>query len=369
MKIYYDHQLFSLQDAGGAARYFFELVKHLQALKPVQLEVVLGLNSSIYPFAKLANDQTRISSIHSRMSPGLYRYLANECIGLPGDVLRGKVDIYHPTLYRSSRIVRRRRMVVTHHDCTHERYPSLFRNARVVIENKRRLYRAADAIICVSESSRTDLICYHDVDPLKTHVIHHGFTPFESEIKSGRDRLRPTRPYILFVGNRGTYKNFLTLLEAFQRTGLFAAYDLLAVGGGKFTDAENARLAELKLSQQVRLVPRATEQTLAEAYRHAAVFVYPSLYEGFGFPPLEAMSLGCPVIASDTSSLPEICGTAAIYFNPEDAAELGRKLISVLTSQPSADAMRERGYSQTKLYDWHLAAARTLGVYEEVLKG
>jgi glycosyltransferase involved in cell wall biosynthesis len=260
-------------------------------------------------------------------------------------------------------------MVVTHHDCTHERYPALFKNAKLVIENKRRLYRAADAIICVSESSRKDLLHYHGIDSSKAHVIHHGFAGFREGTVIEDDQFPRMRPYILFVGNRGTYKNFLTLLEAYEMSGLAAAYDLLAVGGGEFSDGETMRMAELTLLERVRLVPRATEELLAEAYRRAAVFVYPSLYEGFGFPPLEAMSLGCPVVASNTSSLPEVCGAAAVYFNPEDPAELSEVLKSTLVNRPFQNAIREQGYSQVRLFDWNLTAEKTLKVYDDVLDG
>jgi glycosyltransferase involved in cell wall biosynthesis len=369
LKIYYDHQVFSLHDAGGAPRYFFELIKHLQSYGSLRLEIALRLSSSVYPFQELANEHTKIAASRSTMRPGGYRYLLNELVGLPADILRSKVDIYHPTLYRASRMVRRRRMVVTHHDCTHERYPALFKNARLVIENKHRLYKAADAIICVSESSRQDLIHYHEIDSSKTHVIHHGFTEFEAHQQIEVDQLPPRRPYILFVGNRSTYKNFSALLSAYQMSGLTAEYDLLAVGGGEFSDIEILRITELKLTDRVQVVPQATEEQLAEAYRRAAVFVYPSLYEGFGFPPLEAMSVGCPVVASNASSIPEVCGAAAVYFNPEDTADLSETLRSVLMDQSLRDTIREQGYAQVRLYDWHLAARKTLKVYEDVLDG
>ena len=367
MKIYYDHQVFSLHDAGGAPRYFFELIRHLQDRNLLQMEIVLGLTSSVYPFAELSNQRTRVSAIRSTMRPGGYRYLLNELVGIPRNLLRSKVDIYHPTLYRANALVKRRRMVVTHHDCTHERYPELFKNAQMVVENKRRLYRAADAIVCVSESSRSDLIHYHGIDVSKTHVVHHGFTKFKVDQAIENDCLPATRPYILFVGNRSTYKNFQILLKAYQMSGLPADYELLAVGGGEFSQAELSAVAELNLRDRVRLIPRATDRLLAEAYRRASVFVYPSLYEGFGFPPLEAMSLGCPVVASSTSSLPEICGNAAIYFNPEDVAELSATLQSILVDQPLQTAVRERGYTQVRLYDWRLAAEKTLKIYEHTL--
>ena len=133
-------------------------------------------------------------------------------------------------------------------------------------------------------------------------------------------------PYLLYVGSRAGYKNFGLLLEAFFRSGLAGSYRLLAVGGGEFTAAERERIAELRLAGSVSVVPKAEDATLARAYRDAALFIYPSLYEGFGFPPLEAMSMGCPVLVNRTSSLPEICGDAAFYFDSCDADELSQSL-------------------------------------------
>ena len=217
-------------------------------------------------------------------------------------------------------------MVVTHHDCIHERFPALFPNAASIVESKRKLLARADAIICVSESSESDLLHFYDVVEMKTHVVHHGFSPLQN-LPDDAHGMRK-KPYLLYVGSRAAYKNFGLLLEAFSRSGLAADYRLLAVGGGSFTSAEQERIASLKLGGWVNVLPKADDGTLARAYREAALFIYPSLYEGFGFPPLEAMSMGCPVLVNRTSSLPEICGDAAFYFPAADAGELARSLAS-----------------------------------------
>ena len=127
-------------------------------------------------------------------------------------------------LYRAIPFVRRRRLVVTHHDCTHERFPNLFHNASFIMERKRKLFAQADAIICVSQSSRRDLLHFYDVNEDKTHVVHHGFRslPFDS---TGAEVTGESRvPYLLYVGSRSEYKNFGLLLEAFSRSGLAGDY-------------------------------------------------------------------------------------------------------------------------------------------------
>ena len=139
------------------------------------------------------------------------------------------------------------------------------------------------------------------------------------------------------------------------------------VGGGEFTAAEHKRIAELRLTGLVSVVPRAEDATLARAYREAALFIYPSLYEGFGFPPLEAMSMGCPVLVNRTSSLPEICGDAAFYFDSFDVDELSQSLTTTLADEQGLALKRRLGEQRVRLYDWNRSAFSTFDVYRSVL--
>jgi glycosyltransferase involved in cell wall biosynthesis len=219
----------------------------------------------------------------------------------------------------------------------------------------------ADAILCVSLSSRQDLLHFYDVDEAKTHVVHHGFSPLEED--SAMEPVEAGDPYLLYVGSRTDYKNFLLLLEAYAQAGLAEDYRLIAVGGGPPSAAEESRITQLGVAGRVCLMPRASDRALAKLYRNASLFVYPTLYEGFGFPPLEAMSLGCPVLANRTSSIPEICGKAAFYFQSQDPAELAAALISTLQDVDGIREKRRLGHEQVKLYDWSRTARRTLEVY------
>jgi glycosyltransferase involved in cell wall biosynthesis len=369
MRIFYDHQAFSLQDAGGVSRYQYELVRNLQGTTHVQLAVLMGLNSSVLPFQDLRNAQTRILSWKTGLKPGYFRYAINEMMSTVRAQSLGQFDIYHVMLYRAIPFVHRRRLVVTHHDCTHERFPNLFHNASFIMERKRKLFAQADAIICVSHSSRRDLHHFYDVNEAKTHVVHHGFSPPQlgstrAEV-TGESRV----PYLLYVGSRSEYKNFQLLLEAFSRSGLVADYRLVVIGGGEFSAQEQARIDSLGLASRISIVPKADDVALAHAYRNAALFVYPSLCEGFGFPPLEAMSLNCPVLVFRTSSLPEVCGDAAFYFEAPDADELSRALVSTLQDVQGIATRRKLGEQRTRLYDWSGAAAETLEIYRALIDG
>jgi glycosyltransferase involved in cell wall biosynthesis len=367
MRILYDHQVFSLQDAGGASRYHYELIRNLQASNEVEVELLMGLTASVMPFAGLERDRTRVFARSTGIKPGLARYATNELFSSLLGPLRGKFDIYHPTLYRALPWVRRRRVVVTHHDCTHERFPQLFSNAASIVDSKRKLFAQADAILCVSTSSRDDLLHFYQVAEEKTHVVVHGFSPLQLPPDGELDKGAPDVPYLLYVGSRTGYKNFPALLEAFARSGLAADYRLLVIGGGAFSAEEQANIASLGISAAITLIPKADEATLARAYRNAALFVYPSLYEGFGFPPLEAMSLGCPVLVNRTSSLPEVCGDAAFYFDSSDPDALAHALVSSLGDPESLKAKRRLGEQQVRLYDWSRSARNTLSVYRAAL--
>ncbi len=362
MRILYDHQVFSLQDTGGISRYHYELVKCLQAFEDLRIELLIGGNASVLPFTKLRNARTRITAWKTRTKPDYARYAMNEgLLSLPA-LLRGRLDVYHPTLNRIMPAVRSRRIVVTQHDCTHERFPHLFRNTDAFLRIKRKIFSRADAILCVSQSSRQDLLHFYDLDEAKTHVVHHGFSPLEED-PAMEPTTPPGAPYLLYVGSRTDYKNFMLLLEAYAQAGLAGDYGLVAVGGGPSSAAEETRITQLGIAGRVCLMPRATDRALAKLYRNASLFVYPTLYEGFGFPPLEAMSLGCPVLANRTSSIPEICGNAAFYFRSQDPAELAAALISTLQDVDGLREKRRLGYEQVRLYDWSRTARRTLEVY------
>jgi glycosyltransferase involved in cell wall biosynthesis len=272
-------------------------------------------------------------------------------------------------LYRSIPFVRHGRLVVTHHDCTHERYPQLLGNGSFIMQRKRTLFARADAIICVSEASRRDLLHFYDVAEEKTHIVHHGFSPLSVAPSPAEVAGESSVPYLLYVGSRSKYKNFALLLEAFSRSGLAGDYRLMVLGGGAFSAEDGARISSLGLSDWITLIPKAGEATLARAYRNAALFVYPSLYEGFGFPPLEAMSLGCPVLVLRTSSLPEVCGEAVFYFENSDADELSNALVSTLRDTQGIATKRRLGEQQVRLYDWSRTASSTLNVYRALLLG
>jgi glycosyltransferase involved in cell wall biosynthesis len=369
MRILYDHQVFSLQDAGGASRYYYELIRSLAGHSEVQTELWLGINDTVFPFHLLS--RARIVSCGKFLPPGLRRYIANEVLGNGLALVAGRLDVYHPTLYRRMPLVRARRVVVTHHDCVHEHFPDLFPNAKQILRAKRRLYARADAIICVSESSRKDLLKFYDVDAAKTLVIYHGLDrspdhrlPASATTK-GRSHARVPADYLLFVGSRAPYKNFNSLLRAFRTTGLHKSMSLLAVGGGALTAAERGLAEKLEIASSLIVFPRLSDAQLAEVYAEATLLVYPSRYEGFGFPPLEAMAAGCPALVSNSSSLPEICGDAPFYFDVNEQGSLEKNLLEATNDEKARSRARHRGTRVAAQYSWQKCGEQTLALYRE----
>jgi glycosyltransferase involved in cell wall biosynthesis len=365
VRIAVDHQVTSLQDAGGMSRYHYELARQLRGRESISLDLLLGGESSVLPFAELQGEGVRVESWTSRAGPGYLRYAINTLWTATVAPMRGCYDIYHATYQRWEPVIRHRALVATHHDATQERFPELFRNAAAIRARKRRLYQRADIVICVSESARRDLAEIYGLDESRTRVVHHGVTPVaKGTAEQGDDE---GRPYVLYVGSRSAYKNFLALVRAFAAAEAARDMRLVLAGGGAWSAEEHAAITGLQLERRILLLPRVDDARLGRLYSGAALFVYPSLYEGFGLPPLEAMSAGCPVLVSRSSSLPEICGDAPHYFDPAIEGALELELGRLLNDRELLRSKVHAGRAWAGRYTWETAAQRTLAAYREAL--
>ncbi len=368
MRILFDHQVFSLQNTGGNSRYHFELMRHLACLPDVRQELFLGFHRSEMPFEDLAGDNLRVVGWKSSLPPGGQRFMVNELLNNADALARGRFDIYHPTHHRYMPLVRARRMVVTQHDCTQEKFPDEFRYNDRVLRYRKTLFARADRIICISEASRRDLQHFYNLDPAKTVVIHHGFTRLERSPQAANElRSRLRRDYVLYVGSRALYKNFRGLLHAFRGAGLHHSMDLLVLGGGPMSPDDERLISDLSLSSAIVRIPRVTDAFLAEAYANAKLLAYPSLSEGFGFPPLEAMYLGCPVLVCNTASPPEVCADAAFYYEPNSPESLRETLLRAVRDDPARARSIARGREVAARYSWEKCAEQTLALYRECL--
>jgi glycosyltransferase involved in cell wall biosynthesis len=255
-----------------------------------------------------------------------------------------------------------RRRVITIHDLTYKRYPELLQQE--TLENLERQMKReialADAIICVSESTRDDLLHFYEVDQRRVYAIHSGIAPLPQPVPI------PGLPqrYILFVSTIEPRKNLGVLLDAFAK--IRDDYEGSLVVAGKIGWKSEEIAERLKEPRVVHLDYLPPAQ-LATAYANADLFVFPSLYEGFGFPMLEAMAQGVPVIAARSSSLPEVGADAALYFDPRDANELAALIRRVMHDGMIWQGLIARGRDRAAQFKWELTAELTLEVLRSVV--
>lgn len=248
--------------------------------------------------------------------------------------------------------------VFTVYDMIHERFPALFdprlADNKRFLADKRRALECGSVLAAISESTARDIGAFcPDVDPAKIVVTPLGVDEFFFQSPDG---LPPAaRPYLLYVGVRGGYKNFVVLVSAFALSGLASDFDLRVIGShtAAWTTDEAAQIAADGLTHAVHLTSAAGEAELRAQYAGAAAFVYPSLCEGFGLPILEAMASGTLVLASNTSSMPEAGGDAALYFDPQDAESLAQSLRLVAGMDKNERVQRlEAGRAWARTFTW-----------------
>lgn len=235
--------------------------------------------------------------------------------------------------------------------------------------------RRADVVITVSESSRRDLIRYLNLLPARLVVVPEGVDPRFRPVTDGterrvvRDRYGIEGRYLLYVGGLNARKNVSGLLEAFAMVREHHPDVTLVIGGKRQwqTTEMDQTFRRLNLNDTVHFTGYVDDADLPGLYSAAEAFVFPSLYEGFGLPPLEAMACGTPVITSNVSSLPEVVGDAAITVDPNDVANIARGIDRLLTDEVLRSELRQRGFARVARFTWEHAARKTLAVYESVL--
>jgi glycosyltransferase involved in cell wall biosynthesis len=274
-----------------------------------------------------------------------------------------KPDVLHETYYSNYSIAPAHTpKIITVHDMIHEIFPQNFSLYDKTTEIKKRAIERADHVICISECTKQDLIRILDVPENKISVVHHGI----SEL-IGNENVQLTSPFLLYVGQRGGYKNFEVLIRAFARSPfLMNNFRIIAFGGGAFTNEEYKIFTTLNINPNAISQMTGGDGILKSLYQQATAFVYPSLYEGFGFPPLEAMTYGCPTIAANTSCIPEITGNAALLFNPHSVDDLIEK-IDLVTTNDTRNQLIEKGLIHCCKFTWEKCARETLNVYQSVL--
>ena len=378
--VFLDGEIYRLQRAGGISTLFDRVTPRVAArgarvtfLTPPGAQIPPPAGPGVSPTDVLPGSLRRRARAKARVLDLLARRPARSDAAGWGRVMdRAPGALFHSTYYNAPWGARTP-SVCTVFDCTHERFPELQAGPRS--EEVRALKRAAATsaarVLAISETTKRDVVDFYGVDPAKVDVTPLAadetvFTPAPTAEDAAVNAEAGGAPYLLFVGSRGGYKNFDAFAAAWARSDLAADF-ALTVAGPPLTPAEHARLAELGAADRVRAVPFPPAERLAALYRGAAAFVYPSRFEGFGLPPLEAMRCGTPVAASTGGSVPEVVGAAAELFDPDEPEALIRAVRRALDPARSAE-LRAAGSARAAAFSWDNTAELTLAAYRRALE-
>lgn len=376
MNILFDHQIFAYQRFGGVSRYFHELITKLPMVSSATAELIGRYTENEY-LRSSHGQQIRglpripLASHRARFLAG---YTLDTCSAI-GRLRRGGFQLFHPTFYDDYFLpwLGGRPYVATLYDCTPEMFPSLFRvqglYGRLVtgrwIKNRSRLFERAARVIAISHNTKADAIRFFGIEPDKIDVVYLGASNFPPSSAATSSPVE--EPYVAFVGSRWGYKNFPAFVHALRPLLLKdRILRVLCAGGGPFSVEEKNLFRSLDCSD--RYIQKDFEdKDLGRCYRNATAFVFPSLYEGFGLPIVEAFSVGCPCIVSRTSCFPEIAGGAAEYFDPVDIPSMTEAIGRVIYDPQRRQELVNRGYARAQLYCWDKTAVETFDVYKRAL--
>lgn len=361
IRVLFDHQIFSLQSFGGISRSFAECLDSAEACQG-DFEFRCGaLISANHHLHNTRSWSGRRLNTQSMIGKGLafgvnrlaQRRMSRQC------------DVVHTTYYVPSELPREP-FVVTVHDMIPELYPALDSGA-LPKAWKEYFCRRASRIVCVSESTKRDVIDIYGIPQDRLEVVHHGIAVAQATRLGHQPTAWVPHRYILYVGKREAYKNFTAVLSSLCLLHREDATIELVCAGEKFSREEQSLLHKLGLNKRVHQV-KPTDAELRWLYGRALAFVFPSLYEGFGLPILEAFAQRCPVVLARASCFPEVAGEFAWYFDPEDPSDLARAIIDVISDGKSVQALTARARSSLEGREWHTAVKRLEGIYASIVQ-
>lgn len=360
MKVRFSYDIFRLQRHGGVSRYVTELHSGLLE-RGVDSKILAMLHRNSYLMDRdgvVGLDVDRLRPLRLRQGLTKITDRGFERLWAPRQSYN---TIYHKT-YFDDRVPVGPRLAVTVYDMIHERFPNHVSSRDLTVRSKRIWCEQADVVFCISSTTRDDLLDRYDVDPDRVVVTPLGVrfvVPQVGAVPASQ------RPYILYVGERQSYhKNFGTLVTSFAKSGVADHLDLVCFGGGAFTSAEVSQFR----AHGVQATQRSGTDAILAAYYEAAIcLVYPSLYEGFGLPLLEAMLHGCPVLTSNAGSIPEVAGDAAAKFDPTDVEEMTASIRKIVDDEMWRRGLIASGRRHADVFTWNAAVEKTIAGYERVI--
>lgn len=391
MKILYDYQIFESQDFGGISRYFYELMCQFQNNSNIKWKLSIKYSDNQYIrkmplmgnkieskplsyykiiFRKLEfKGKTIFRKLKNKLFPGNKFHSVNQNMSI-SQICKADFDIFHPTYYDTYflKYIENKPFVITVFDMIHEIYPKQFSEKDFVSSWKKILVQKANKIIAISENTKNDLVKIFGVNKNKISVIYlaNSLNIEEQNPNNINICFEIPKKYILFVGTRTGYKNFYFFVRSVADLLLNDSELKLICTGNSFSTEEIKFFKNLGIKDKV-LHFFASDTFLAHLYKNASVFIFPSLYEGFGVPVLEAFSCGCPVILSHISSLPEVGGDAVVYIDPKNTSSIQEAVSNVINNEKMRSELIKKGYKQVKKFSWEKMARETEQVYNEIL--
>jgi glycosyltransferase involved in cell wall biosynthesis len=365
MKIAFDHQTFTMQSYGGISRYYTiladELLKRGQDSKVFagfhRNNYVSDLPDGVVKGIKLINYPPKSHRLFKLLSHGVSQF----------QIKSWQPDIVHETYYSALPTLKANTLrVTTVYDMIHELFNGQFPSQDKTTQWKKKTFDRVDHIISISHSTKKDLIELFGIDETKISVVHLGVDLNAFQQPKIENHFKD-QSFILYVGSRGGYKNFDGFLKACARSNVIKnKIKIVAFGGGLFSSEEISRINALGFQHGFVQHVGGSDELLASLYASALCFVYPSLYEGFGLPPLEAMAAKCPVLSSNTSSMPEVINQAGVYFDPYNIDEMCSIIETVVLDENLRYELVQLGLKNIKLFSWHKCANETLEIYKKL---
>lgn len=362
MKVLYDYQAFKSQKYGGISRYFFELIRANKSITP-QLSVLFTHNhyiSNHYNFILKNNTNENVDKIIRKLE-FVNKIYTNKILATKN------FDVFHPTYYNPYFLnkIKNKPYVVTVHDMIHEKFPQFFSKKDKTSIYKQRVVKEASRVIAISENTKEDIIKILGIPEHKIDVIYHG-----NSIKTTSENVtlkKTKKDYILFVGNRDGYKNFIFFVKSIvPLLKKNPSISILCLGGGKFSKKEEQFFLTEGINFQLHQV-NAKDSQIPFYYSNALLFVFPSIYEGFGMPILESFACKCPVVCSDTSCFKEIAKNGALYFNPFSTESIYCQVKLALERSSLREELVLNGSKRINFFSWKKTAEQTITTYKKVI--
>lgn len=365
MDVIMDGFIYHAQKVGGISRIFNEVLPILCSMdSDLSLKILIytvnpdldgRIEQIIIPNLE---KYFRPWSIWKKSHPWLNGWLFNQ------KVKSEKDRIFHSTYYRSLEGWQGRQ-VVSVYDLIHEKYPDIFADAKKVLYLKSQAFNRADHILCISQTTKEDLVRYYDIPAEKVSVAPLAYSELFRSVKSAEIQFRVDIPFILYIGGRSRYKGFSDLVTAYSRWKSRHEVGLIVVGD-EWTQEETDLFSRLGIRDRILLYGHVTDQQLRDLYNQARAFVYPSHYEGFGIPLLEAMACGCPLVASDIPSTREVAGNIPFYFEVAKLENL-EDVLTMCVERDLRDSDQVRvGVDWAGQYSWRKTAQAFMDAYRSL---